>query len=416
MESKLAINGGEPTINIGTSHYTWPPITERTQQAVLRQLNDNISIYNRSGVIEELENKFTEYQGTKYSLLTNSGTTALYSLFVGAGLTEGDEVICPVYTFYATVTPVLFTGATPVLVDCRGDGNIDPEEIKKKINERTKAIIVTHMWGIPCDMTPIVEIAKQHNLLLFEDASHAHGAIYKDTKVGSFGDGAAFSLQSQKTVAAGEGGVLVTNSEEIYYKALMLGHYNKRCKQEIPKSHSFYQFAVTGMGLKLRIHPLGAAIASEQFDNLDKILESRRKIADEMIYQLEELPGIRVPAIPTDVKPTWYAFILQYHSEELNGLPIQKFYQALLAEGCKELDRPGSTCPLHHHALFHTPEFLFPDYKDRNSMACVSFPQAEHFHANSLKLPVWHDLENLNVVELYLKAIKKVIKYHHDIL
>jgi len=416
MRGKLAINGGEKAIKINGPHYIWPPITERTRKAVLKQLEESISIYDKSGIIKELEDRFARYHGKKYALLTNSGTSALYSMYVGADLKEGDEVICPAYTFFATVTPLFFTGAVPVLADCRDDGNIDPQDIERKITDNTKAIVVTHMWGIPCDMDPIVEIAKKHDLMLFEDASHAHGATYKGKKVGTFGDASAFSLQAQKTLTGGEGGILLTDNDEIFYRALLLGHYNKRCKKEIPTNYPLYQYAVTGMGLKLRIHPIAAAIANEQFDNLESVLEGRRKFARKMIKELKDLPGIKVPEVPEDIEPSWYAFVLQYKPEELGGLPIEKFYEALYAEGCIEIDRPGSTCPLNYHPLFQNPELLFSRYKGKISYKKGDFPNAERFHEHSLKLPVWHDPKDKEIVDSYIKAFKKVIENYHEVL
>lgn len=416
MRSKLAINGGGRTIDINRPHYVWPPITERTRETVLRQLYKTISIYDKSGIIEKLEDRFAEYHGKKHALLTNSGTSALHSMFVGAGLREGDEIICPAYTFYATVTPLFFTGAIPVLADSRDDGNIDPQDIERKINENTKGIVVTHMWGLPCDMDSVAEITRQHNLMLFEDASHAHGATYRGRKAGIFGDASAFSLQAQKTLTGGEGGILLTDNDEIFYRALLLGHYNKRCKKEIPDSHPLHQYAITGMGLKFRIHPIAAAIADEQFDSLETILENRRKTANRMMEELKDLPGIELPNVPIGVEPSWYALIIQYKPEELGDLPIEKFYKALQAEGCMELDRPRSTCPLNYHPLFQNPELLFPGYKGKVGYKRGDFPNTERFHEHSLKLPVWHDSKDEEIVDGYVKAFKKVIENYHEVL
>jgi len=414
--SKLAINGGPKVVDTKRQHFVWPPITEKTNQAVLKQLEDSISIYNRSGIIEKLEDRFSSYHGRKHSLLTSSGTAALHSSYVGVGLSHGDEVICPAYTFFATATPIFFTGAIPVLADAQGDGNIDPNDILHRITDKTRCIVVTHMWGIPCDMNPILDIAKVHNLTVIEDASHAHGATYFGRLVGSFGDVSAYSLQAQKTIVAGEGGVLLTDNDEIFYRALLLGHYNKRCKSEIPKSHPLHQFSVTGMGLKLRIHTLGAAIADEQFDNLTAVLEGRRRFASKMMARLGRLPGLRIPEFSVDVEPSWYAFVLQYVADELEGLPIERFYQALVAEGCVELDRPSSTCPLNYHPLFQNPGNLFTNYKNKFSYRLGDFPHAEKFHENSLKMPVWHLPEDEQVMELYIKAFEKVIENYTDLL
>ena len=183
---KLAIAGGQKTFTLQGPHYVWPPITKTVERAVLKQLHTNISIYDRSGIFEEFENAYSVYHKRKYALLCNSGTTAIHSMFVAADFKEGDEVICPAYTFFATVTPLLFTGAKPVLCDCDVNGNIDPQEIEKKITSKTKGVVITHMWGIPCQMDAITKICKKYKLLLLEDCSHAHGARYDGKTAGSF--------------------------------------------------------------------------------------------------------------------------------------------------------------------------------------------------------------------------------------
>lgn len=412
---KLAINGAEKTVDIEGKHFVWPIITEKTKKAVLEQLDEGISIYDRSGIIKTLEDKFSKYVDKGYSLLTSSGTMALYSMYKSADLKEGDEVIAPAYTFYATVTPLLFNGATPILADCDKNGNIRPEEIEKKVNVRTKAIVVTHMWGVPVDMDPILSIAKKNNLLVFEDASHAHGAIYKGKKVGMFGNASVFSLQGNKTLTGGEGGILITDNPEFYYKSVLLGHYNKRCVQEIPHDNELYQFGITGMGLKLRIHPLAAAIANEQFDNLESVLEGRRAVAVLMMDRLKKIRGITVPDIGDSIKPSWYAMMIGYDSEKFEGLSIQRFYDALKAEGCKEFDIPSSTCPLNYHPLFQNPGKLFPNYKNKFSYRIGDFPDAEKFHNSTLKLPVWHREQDLPIVEKYLSAIEKVAENYKEL-
>lgn len=414
--SKLAILGGNKAVTIPLPHFVWPKITTDMKQAVLEQLDKSISIYDKSGVIDELENDFCRYYGMKHALLISSGTAALHSMFVAAGLGPGDEVICPAYTFYATVTPLFFTGAVPVLADCKADANIDPEDVHRKITKKTKAIIVTHMWGVPCEMDAIVKLAKKNNLLLFEDASHAHGATYGGQKVGTFGDASVFSLQGQKTVTGGEGGVLLTNSDEIYYRALLFGHYNKRCKQEIPKDHPLYKFAVTGMGLKLRSHPLAAVIAKKHLEALDNLIKQRAAFAAELAKELSKLKGLSMPIVDSKSIPTWYAFIMQYKPEELSGLPIEKFYAALQAEGCSELDRPGSTCPLNQHPLFQDVSTFFPAYKGKVRYSGDNFPFAKRFHENSLKLPVWNDPSERQIMEQYVEAFKKVVDNHKLLL
>jgi len=414
---KLAINGGAKTLSLKRPHYVWPPITKAAEQAVLKQLHASISIYDRSGIFEKFESAFSTYHKRKFALLTSSGTAAIHSMFVAAGFRDGDEVICPAYTFFATVTPLLFTGAKPVLCDCDDNGNIDPNEIENKITSRTKGIVITHMWGIPCQMDKIVEICKKHKLLLLEDCSHAHGARYKNQVVGSFGDIAAWSLQGPKNVSGGEGGILATNSEEFYYRALLFGHYNKRCKQEIPRTHPLYRYSTTGMGLKYRAHPLAVVLAFETFRKLDAYLAMRDKFAKRIITAVKNIPGLAPPQITDQIQLSWYALIFQYQPEKFQGLSIEKFFKALQAEGLWETDRPGSTSPLNLLPLFQAPTELFPIYKSNGfSYAKGDFPRAEMFYENAIKFPVWAEQKYASVVASYIRGIQKVSDNYQQLL
>ncbi|MCL4354022.1 DegT/DnrJ/EryC1/StrS family aminotransferase [Patescibacteria group bacterium] len=413
----LAINGGEPVIkNIDDAKFIWPDIDKEIEDAVRNQLHETISIYDRSGIIKKFEDDFKNYHNIEFGLLTNSGTNAIYSMFAAAGLSQGDEVICPAYTFFATVTPLLFTGAIPVLCDCQEDGNIDHREIEKLITPKTKGLIVTHMWGIPCEMDPILEICKKHNLLLFEDCSHAHGATYHDQVVGTFGNAAAWSLQGQKIITGGEGGIMLTKDKEIYYKGLLIGHYNKRCRQEIPKDHPLSKYSLTGMGLKLRSHPLAIVIADVYFKRLDEYLKQKRYFADKFSRELSKLKGLRIPAGPKDSQPSWYAYIIEYVPEELRDLPRNVFVDALHKEGLIEVDTPDSTCPLNQLPLFQDPGPLFPDYKNKFAYSPDGFPKARTFYKNAIKLPIWFKEENEETVDLYIEGFKKVIENHKSLL
>lgn len=409
-KEKLAILGGRKTINPQKAKYNWPIINKDAEKAVVKQLHTSVSIYNRSGIIEQFENSYAKKFNKKYAVLCSSGTLAIHSMFIAAGLKSGDEVICPAYTFFATVTPLLFTGAKPILCDCDSYGNIDPKEIEKKITNRTKAIVVTHMWGMPCQMDKILKICKKNKLLLLEDASHAHGAIYKGKQIGSFGDISAWSLQGFKNISGGEGGILVIDNEEFYYKALLLGHYNKRCLQEIPKNHKLAKFAVSGMGLKYRSHPLAVSLAYEGLKKLLKYQKLRNKHAEQIIKSLSE-NKILLPLIPPkNVKSSWYSLIFKYDTKKANGLPIEKFYEAVKAEGLIEFDRPMSTMPLNFLPLFQEPWVLFPEYKKHQfSYKPGDFPKAEYFYKNIFKIPVWATAVDESIVKKYIKGIKKVI-------
>ncbi|MDQ4145422.1 MAG: DegT/DnrJ/EryC1/StrS family aminotransferase [Actinomycetota bacterium] len=405
----LAVEGGPPAVSLPPPHLEWPVIDRDTYDAVERQLGESISIYDRSGVFARVEDRLQQAVGVRHALLTNSGTSALHSMYVGCGLGPGDEVVCPAYTFFATATPLFFTGAVPVLVDCGDDGNVDPDAVEAAIGPRTAAVVVTHMWGIPCDVGRLRATADRHCLALLEDTSHAFGATVGSQSVGSFGRAAAQSLQGQKPLTGGEGGVLLTNDPEIHHRGLALGHYNKRCKNEIPPEDPLSEYAATGMGLKLRAHPLAAAIVEQQLEVFERRLAGRGRIAARLVAGLRDLPGVH-PVVPaTGSRSSWYALIVVLDRAALpDGVGAAEVHDALLAEGAEEVDRPGSTAPLATLPVFRRPGALFPAYKDVSMLGPEAFPKATAFHCSILKLPVWHDERHEDLVDQYLNAFHKV--------
>ncbi|WP_433655345.1 DegT/DnrJ/EryC1/StrS family aminotransferase [Nocardia sp. CA-128927] len=382
---------------------------------MLDQLRGGISIYNRSGVIAELEDDLQRYFGARHAVLTSSGTAALYSMYAACGIGPGDEVIVPAYTFFATATPLLHLGATPVLADCDANGNLDPRDLPRRITDRTKAIVVTHMWGMPAQIRSLKRLADMYGLQLLEDASHAHGASVGGQKVGTFGRAAAFSMNGPKPLSAGEGGFVLTDDDEVYHRVLLHGQYNKRCRSEIPADSELHRYAVTGMGLKHRIHPLAAAVALEQLSRLDEYLDGRQRIAEHIAEELDELPGLMMPWNEPDAHSSWYGLTIQYDADSLDDVPIERFHAALLAEGCAEIDRPGSTCPLNLLPLFQEPGLLFPAFTGKLAYAPGDYPRAEEIHHATLKLPVWHREEDLSIVDRYIEAIRKVTEHHIEL-
>ncbi|MFE7798689.1 DegT/DnrJ/EryC1/StrS family aminotransferase [Nocardia sp. NPDC057440] len=415
MTSRLALLGGSAVIHEAAPHFSWPPLTEATSAAVLDQLSESISIYDRSGVVAQLEDALQSYFGVRHAVLTSSGTAALYSMYAACGIGPGDEVIVPAYTFFATATPLLHLGATPVLADCDGCGNLDPHDVPRRITDRTKAIVVTHMWGMPGQIQSLKQLADNYGLELLEDGSHAHGASFGGKKVGTFGRGAAFSMNGPKPLSAGEGGFVLTNDDEVYQRVLLHGQYNKRCRNEIPTDVEVSRYAVTGMGLKHRIHPIAAAIALEQLSHLDDYLAGRQRIAEYIAGELDELPGLTMPWAEPEVLSSWYGLTMLYDADSFDDVPVERFHVALQAEGCHEIDRPGSTCPLNLLPLFQDPEPLFPAFTGKLAYAPGDYPRAEQIHHSTLKLPVWHREDDLPLVDRYIEAIRKVTEHHAEL-
>lgn len=369
--------------------HTWPRISDNTKNAIIHQIDKGeISIYDRSGIFETFENEFAASLNRKYGLVVSSGTAALHTAMVACGFANDDEIICPAYTFFATVTPIFQTGAIPILCDAGTDGNIDPTKIEALITSKTKAIIITHMWGIPCDIDAIMALCRQYNLLLIEDCSHAHGALYKGQSVGSHGDIAAFSLQGQKIVTGGEGGILVTNNTEMYERSLLFGHYNKRSRQEIRKNSPYYDYAVTGFGLKLRAHPFAVAMMHEQFSHLPAWHATKHKNALYLSRQLSVYPQLELPQIADqDTEPSWYAYTFKIKKDSLT-ISTKEFCQKLIEAGILDADMPGSTCPLNLHKLFQEPGLLFPNYNGKIAYKKGDFPTGETFFEQAIKLPI----------------------------
>jgi perosamine synthetase len=327
----LAMNGGDP-VSIRRIDPVWPRITDELTAALITQAHQRISIYDRSGVVRDFEDAFAEYIGVPRAIATSSGTAALHSLYYGAGIGPGDEVICSDYGFFATITPLVHLGARPVLVDCARDGTISTDMAEAAITGKTKAIMATHMWGQPAQLDALRALCDRRGLLLFEDCSHAHGARFKGSVVGSFGDGAAWSLQAQKTLWAGEGGVLGTRDTAIFERALLLGHFNRRALQEIPESSPNYELAFTGTGLKYRAHPLGLALALPQIKRLDQVIEGRQESATILMEALSAISGIQLLQPPAPgVVHGLYSLVVLVDPDDC-GFDRELFTHALEAE------------------------------------------------------------------------------------
>lgn len=288
----------------------WPPIDAEVSAAVTRQLHTTVSIYDRSGIIARFEDAFAARHNASHALLTSSGTAALHSAYYALDLGPGDEVIVQDYTFFATATPLLQLGAVPVLTDVDIHGELDLGRAAGLLTDRTKAVAITHMWGNPQNTRRLRDWCNARGLALVVDCSHAHGAVRDGVSVGELADAACWSLQGRKTITAGEGGILTTPHREVYEKATLLGHFNKRALAEVRTESPLYRFAETGLGLKYRAHPLGLAMAEVYLRRLDDWLLARQHHAARLENLLAGRAGIGVltPTGP-DRTATFYAFV-----------------------------------------------------------------------------------------------------------
>jgi dTDP-4-amino-4,6-dideoxygalactose transaminase len=234
-----------------------------------------------------LEQKIAEYTGTKHCVAVNSGTSALLTALSAAGIGPGDEVLVPGYTFIASISSIVYARAVPILVEVDESLTMDPEDLEKKITDKTKAIVPVHMLGNPCDMSRIMEIANRRNLVVIEDACQAFGATYKGKKVGSFGDIGCYSFNRFKTINSGDGGALVTNSEELYKLSFAFhdqGHFPLRDGAEMGNR------AI--IGLNFRMNELTGAVLLGQMTHMDEIPKTLRRNKAIVKSKLQEIDGL----------------------------------------------------------------------------------------------------------------------------
>ena len=263
--------------------------------------------------IVAFEKKIAEYIGAKYCLVFNSGTSALHALLLAYDIAPGDEVIVPSFTFIATANAPLFVGAKPVFADIEEETyGLDPEDVERKITTKTKAILPIHYGGIPCQVRELREIADAHGLILIEDAAEALGARIGEKKVGTFGHSAMLSFCQNKIITTGEGGAIVTDSEEIYKKLKLIRSQGRLETADYFTSAAYMDYVT--LGYNFRLSDISAALGIAQLKKVDKIIEMRRRNAEYMSQRLSTIVVITPPKVPED-----YFHVYQMYAIRVKG-------------------------------------------------------------------------------------------------
>ena len=420
MTKCLALHGGPPAVSAPFPHEVWPPPPTADELAEIGgQRQHDISIKGRTGPIRALEDEAlaTLVDGIpKYCVSFNSGTSALLAAYVGMGVGPGDEVIGPALTFHAALSPSYLLGATVKLVDiCRDDRCMDPEKLLTAISTRTKVVVVVHQWGHPADMAAITAALKGRGIKLLEDCSHAHGSRLLGQPCGTYGDAAVFSLQANKAVYAGEGGLLVTNDAEVHARATLLGHYRDRCRDELSGTpHS--RFWATGFGQKFRMSPLNAVIARHSLKRFPEVKTGRTQCLSYFRERLAEVTYIEPPAVRPGVDMGgWYGFKPLVRPERIPGVTREVLIRALNAEGV-DVSAPSGGL-LAREPLFAEPT---DPIHGRSRASCAfrpgDFPVAEHVEAWGLSLPTFYNpTSDLAVIDQYIDAFVKVGNAAHQL-
>jgi len=293
MVTVLGIRDKVSVISMNNVH-----IDDESMQAVLDVLKSGQLAQGPK--VEEFEKAFADYIGTNYAIAVNSGTAAIHVGLLAAGIAEGDEVITTPFSFISTANCCLFCGAVPVFVDINKETfDIAPHLIEKKISPKTKAIIIVHLYGQPCDMDEILEICKKHDLVLIEDACQAHGAEYNGQKVGSFGIG-CFSFYPTKNMTTGEGGMITTNDEDIARKARMIRHHGQS-----------QRYVNDLLGYNFRMTDIAAALGICQLKNLDAANAKRIINASYLSRHISQIEGIIPPYIALNRKHVFHQYTIQ---------------------------------------------------------------------------------------------------------
>jgi len=420
--SKLALLGGPRAVRSDPGDiFDWPIITREEEEAVLEVLRRGAM--SGTDVTMKFEEEFANWQGSRFALGFSSGTAAIHAAMYGCGVGVGDEVICPSLTYWASALPAFSLGATVVFAEIDPETLcIDPGDIEQRITDRTKAILVVHYLSHPADMDPIMEIASKHDLKVIEDVSHAQGGLYRERKLGSIGHVGAMSLMSGKSLVAGEAGMLVTDEEEIYERAIAFGHYERFG----PDMKTPYLRRIWGLplgGYKYRMHQLSSAVGRVQLRYYDERCREIRKAMNYFWDLLEDVPGIRAHRVDESTGSNmagWYAAHGLYRPEELGGLSISRFAEAVRTEG--STCHPGANKPLHLHPLFNTVDVYGHGkptriaHSDRDvRQPRGSLPVTEGIPERVFSVP-WFKKYRPRIIEEHAEAFRKVAENYEELL
>ncbi len=313
----------------------WPRMDDATVREVVRVLtSEPLCPVGATGIQGAFENRFAALHGRRFALATNGGTAALMLSLHGAGVLPGDEVIVSPFTWGASVSCVLQNAAIPIFADVSEKTfALDARSIRERITERTRAIVLVHLFGRPADLDEILAVAAEHDLRVIEDCAQAAGALYRNRRVGAFGDFGAFSLQASKNLTGGEGGILVCDDRAMYERAMSMGTHPARLVAELELPE--FRARIDSLAWNFRMHTAAAAIANAQLPSLDHWTEERGRSAAYLYERVRHLPFLRVPEPVDERAGSRHAY---YHVPFFyvpGVLPLDRdaFVRALEAEG-----------------------------------------------------------------------------------
>ena len=342
--------------------------------------------------IAEFEKMVADYVGAKYAVAISNGTSALHAACFAAGIQPGDEVITTPLTFAASANCVLYCGGTPVFADVDPKTyNIDPEDIRRKITDKTKAIIAVHLAGQPCDMDEIHKIAKEHDLLVIEDGAHALGSVYKGKKVGTLSDMTTFSFHPVKPITTGEGGMIVTDNEQFYQKMMLFrSHGITREENLMTRNDGPWFYQQLDLGYNYRITDIQCALGCSQMKKLDRFLARRKQIVARYNEAFADCENIITPYQLPETESGWHLYIVQ-----VKNCDRRKVFEALREQGI--------AVNVHYIPVYMHPYYQEHGYKD------VHCKNAEEIYSHIITLPLYPALteeQQKFVIEKIMDALE----------
>jgi len=389
MAEKLAIDGGPKTRL--EPFPRWPNLGPDDASAVAAALESGKLTQLTGPLVGDFEREFAKYHGAPHCVATSSGTTAIHTALIALGIGEGDEVIVPAHTFIASATPVLHQRAIPVFADVdEHTFCIDPESVRERITNKTKAIVAVHLNGHPADLDALIEIAKPRGIAVIEDAAQAHGAKYKGRIVGTIGDAGCFSFWEDKIITTGgEGGAIIAGDDGLVERMQRIRHHGEG-PTEAKGERAYYHL---DLGYNYRMTSIQAATGLVQLRKLDQYLIARRRNAAYLSERLGELPHVEPPFVAEYAVHSYYKYICRLRPE--SGIEIARFVAAVAAEGLP-ISRRYPT-PLPQQPVF------------RNlGLAGLPYPTADRLAGELFTLLV-HPTASIEEMDDYARAIGKVV-------
>jgi perosamine synthetase len=362
------------------------PLLNGNEKKYLNECIDSGWISSEGPFVRELEERFASYVGRRFGISVSSGTAALDLAVVSLGLGIGDEVILPTFTIISCATAVVRSGATPVVIDCCPDTwNMDINQIEAKITPRTKAIMAVHIYGLPVDMDPILDLASKYGLKIIEDAAEVHGQTYKNKSCGSFGDISLFSFYANKNVTTGEGGIILTDDEELAKRCRSL----RNLCMEPERRFLHHQ-----IGWNYRMSNLQAALGVAQLERIDEFVARKREIGDRYTELLQDLPCLQLPIHETSyAKNLYWVYCIVLRDEVALDA---KEVMGLLGE--KQIETRPFFWPMH----------LQPVFLDMGLFSSTSCHISEKISQRGFYLPSGGTLTNLQIEEV-VDSLKKIL-------